>query len=414
MLPRSFINPDDHWITEPRLPYSQAVRCGDMLFITGQVALDGSLAVVAPGDLKGQAGAAIADLISVLAAADMTPSDLVQLRVFYRQDGDVDEDVLAGHIGGGLGELSGPGPALTMIPVEMLMSPGVLFEIEAIAMRGQNGEVLRRTAAWDPGWAGPPRPFSHAIRVGEMIFTSGVTARGSCGVVQSPGDLSAQSHVTLARIDGLLRQLGADIQDVVKTNPFNAEPGEADEWSKAALVRAGYYREPGPAATGISLRTLWPGGVMVVTDVIAMRGVDGQRMPRTHVWPDGHWDWPVHLPYRHGIRCGDLIFLGGQVPMNPDASIACIGDLKAQTDMAMEYIRRVLHELGLGFEHVVRINTFYATGTNRGDDDEAIWKTNLHARFAHFQPPGPATTGIPVPYLAYKDMNIEIDVIAMV
>ena len=55
------------------------------------------------------------------------------------------------------------------------------------------------------------------------------------------------------------------------------------------------------------------------------------------------------------------------------------------------------------------MNTFYS-----GVADEAVWKENLLARFSHFTPPGPATTGIPVPWLAYKDMGIEIDVIAMV
>jgi hypothetical protein len=30
----------------------------------------------------------------------------------------------------------------------------------------------------------------------------------------------------------------------------------------------------------------------------------------------GHWDWPGHLPYRHGVKAaGQMIFLGGQVVM---------------------------------------------------------------------------------------------------
>lgn len=413
MLPRTFINPEDHWVTEPRLPYSQAVRCGDLLLITGQCALNRDLSIIAPGDLKGQVKAAITDLIRVLSEAGAMPSDLVQLRAFYVQDGTADEDATAALIGSCLGELDGPGPALTMAPVEMLMSPGVLFEVEAIAMRGQNGEVLSRTAAWDANWAGPPKPFSHAIRVGKMLFTSGVTSRDRSGTVQCPGSLSGQSLVVLGRIDALLRQLGADVRDVVKTNLFNAEPGTAQDWAEPALIRASYYPEPGPAATGISVRKLADDDVMLVNDVVAMRDESGERMSRQHVWPDDHWDWPNHLPYRHGIRCGDLVFLGGQVPLNPDASVACVGDMGAQTDMAMEYIRRILDELDMGFSNILRINTFYATGTG-GDEDESTWKTNLHARFAHFLPPGPATTGIPVPYLAYPDMNIEIDVIASI
>lgn len=413
MLPRSYINPEDHWVTSPRLPYSQAVRCGDLIVTTGQVALAKDLSIIGEGDLAAQAKATVNALVDVLESAGVTASDLVHMRVFYVQDGTVNEDRLAAHLGACLDGLTGPGPALVMIPVEMLMSPGILIEIEGIAMRGQNGETLRRTVAWDPEWAGPPHPFSHALRVGKMLFTGGMTARDRAGGIRHSGNLGAQSHVVLKRLDGLLRQLGADIHDAVKTNVFNVEPGTAEDWAEPALIRAGYYPEPGPCATGLCARRLWPDGMMVINDIIAMRGEDGARLPRTHVWPDDHWDWTVHLPYRHGIRCGDLVFLGGQVPLNPDASVACIGDLEAQTTMSMDYIRRVLGEFNLGFENVLRINTFYATGDNP-DKDETLWKTNLHARFAHFRPPGPATTGIPVPYLVYPDMNIEIDVIAAI
>ena len=40
---------------------------------------------------------------------------------------------------------------------------------------------------------------------------------------------------------------------------------------------------------------------------------------REYAWPEGHWDWPVHLPYRHGVKAaGQMIFLGGQVAMDQD------------------------------------------------------------------------------------------------
>jgi enamine deaminase RidA (YjgF/YER057c/UK114 family) len=284
-----------------------------------------------------------------------------------------------------------------------------LIELEAIAMRGHNGERLQRTAAWSPSLHQLPPPFVHALRVNQMLFTSGITARDNTGHISQPGSLTGQSRVVMTALGSLLKQLGADLQDVVKANIFNVEPGDAETWAEPALIRASFYNEPGPAATGISLPRLWPSGVMIRNDVIAMRGTDGQRLPRSHVWPDDHWDWPVHLPYRHGLRCGDLVFLGGQVPLAPDASVLHAGDAVAQTKAAMEYIRRVLDELGLGFEHVVKMNTFYS-----GQAGETRWKENLLARFGHFGPPGPVTTGIPVPWLAYKDMGIEIDIVAMV
>ena len=409
MLPRKHINPADHWVADPDLPYSQAVRCGEMFFVTGQIDLDKDWNISCPGDLLGQAEAAVKALAGVLREAGLDLSDAVSLKVFYVNDGSVDEDDLCARLGRSIGPLAGPGPVITMVPIETLVVDGWLIEIEAIAMRGHNGDRLARTAAWSADVYPLPAPFSQALRVGKMLFTSGLTARTVSGSVQHAGSLLGQGRVVLEALDGLLRQLGADLQDTVKTNIFNVEPGAAESWAEPALQRASFYNEPGPAATGISLPRLWPEGVMIKNDIIAMRATDGIRLSRTHVWPDNHWDWPVHLPYRHGIRCGDLVFLGGQVPLAPDASVLSIGDPVAQTKHAMAYIGKTLAELGLGFEHVVKINTFYS-----GTAGEADWKENLLARFDHFNAPGPATTGIPVPWLAYKDMGIEIDIIAMV
>ena len=183
----------------------------------------------------------------------------------------------------------------------------------------------------------------------------------------------------LRRLNELLRQLGADLDDVVKSNLFNVDGGTKTTWERSALIRAGHYREPGPTATGITVPQLWPTGLMTKNDVIAMRGVDGSRLPRTHVWPDGHWDWTVHLPYRHGLRCGDLAFLGGQVPLAPNADVLAPGDMVAQTKISMNYVGRVLGELGLGFGHVVKVNSFYAGGVG-----EEVLRPNAETRFSYF------------------------------
>ena len=82
----------------------------------------------------------------------------------------------------------------------------------------------------------------------------------------------------------------------------------------------------------------------------------------------------------------------------------------AQTATAMDFIGRVLGEMGLGFGHVVKINTFYNGGV--GVDE---LRRNADVRFSRFtSDPGPASTGVPVSYLAYEDMMIEIDIVAMV
>jgi enamine deaminase RidA (YjgF/YER057c/UK114 family) len=68
----------------------------------------------------------------------------------------------------------------------------------------------------------------------------------------------------------------------------------------------------------------------------------------------------------------------------------------------------VLAGFGLGMDAVVKVLALYGA---KGDPEEL--HTNLSIRSAAFSEPGPATTGIPLPYLAYPDMLIEIEMIAM-
>ena len=82
---------------------------------------------------------------------------------------------------------------------------------------------------------------------------------------------------------------------------------------EAALACAAHFKEPGPAATGIPIPAHARKGQQIKIEVVAMLGTDGKRLARRHSWPDSLWDWHVHLPYKHGLKCEDMIFLGGQV-----------------------------------------------------------------------------------------------------
>lgn len=136
----------------------------------------------------------------------------------------------------------------------------------------------------------------------------------------------------------------------------------------------------------------------------------GGGVSRQYAWPEGHWDWPVHLPYRHGIKAaGQMIFLGGQVAMDPDGNVLHKFDLAAQTQAAMENIVAVLAEFGASMQDVVKINRWYVAG---GTVEE--WETAATIMASFFTEPGPAATGIPVPALAYEGLMVEIEVIAMV
>lgn len=410
MLPRRFINPQGHWkLGIDVANNSQGIRCNKHIFVAGQVDLDAEARVLHPGDLLAQARSSMAYVGRVLADAGADLADLVKLTVFYVPAAGLTEGALIAALGRSMSATPAPGPALALVPLPGLAYPGMVIEIEGWAMRGMNGERLPRQAAWRAGGPCVPHPFSQAVRCEEMIFTSHVTSIDADDVVRGVGSEAEQCAMVLPKVDALLNQLGADLQDVVKANSWFAEPGNKEAWAEPALVRGRFYREPGPAATGISLPSLGRAGLCYATDVIAMRGSDGARLPRTAVWPDGHWDWPVHLPYRHGLRVGDLVFLGGQVALAPDSSVLAPGDMVEQTKIAMAYIGKVLAELDLGFSHVVKVNSFY-----KGDVGPEVLAPNAETRFRHFPRHGPTSTGVPLPYLSYEGMLTEIDVVAMV
>ena len=73
----------------------------------------------------------------------------------------------------------------------------------------------------------------------------------------------------------------------------------------------------------------------------------------------------------------------------------------------MDNIDRVLSEFGLGIRDVHKLTSFYVLTTV----EEFL--TNLKVRSDYFTKPGPTVVGLPLDTLAYPEMMIEIEAIAM-
>ena len=71
-------------------------------------------------------------------------------------------------------------------------------------------------------------------------------------------------------------------------------------------------------------------------------------LARTHSWPEGHWGWPIHLSHKHGLRCGEMIFVGGQVDLDSVGNVRHSGDLETQTGEVMGDMARVLEGFVFG------------------------------------------------------------------
>jgi 2-iminobutanoate/2-iminopropanoate deaminase len=118
-------------LSTPISHYTDAVRCGDFLFISGCVGFDGDGNIVAKGNVAGQMRQALENMKACLAAANMTFENVVKVTVYLV---DVNDRVAINSVRQEFFKSSKP--ASTLIGVRELAGPDILVEIEAVAYDG--------------------------------------------------------------------------------------------------------------------------------------------------------------------------------------------------------------------------------------------------------------------------------------
>lgn len=404
-MTRTYSWPDGHWDWPVRLTHKQGVRSGSLIFTGGQVDLNAEGQVRNPGDTERQREGAMAYLATVLEDLGSDLSDLVKLVVYFVGDRSAETKMLSQ-----IAELLGDNvrPVINTIGLPQLCYPDLMIEIEGVAMRAPDGTRMERECFHTDDMPLLPSAYSHVIRCGDMIFTGDMSAMSPSGTVDGIGDLALQTKIMMDRLRNLLAVAGADIQDVLKLNVYYLGGGTAEDWAKPASIRAGYFPDPGPAATGMPVSQFPDPDLMTKISVTAMRSSSGERLAKTYAWPEGHWDWTAPLPYKHGNKCGQIIHVGGQVSLDQSAHVIDPDNMVAQTKRAMANVKGVLAEFGATLDDVVKVTTFY-----QGEASAEALHENLLIRSKSYTVPGPATTGIPMPALVYEQMVIEIEVIAM-
>ena len=109
-------------------------------------------------------------------------------------------------------------------------------------------------------------------------------------------------------------------------------------------------------------------------------------------------------PYSPAIKAGNLLFISGQIPLDPATGAIVAGDIAAQTDQVMRNLAALLKAADAGFEHVVRTTVFLA------DLNEFAGMNEVYARYVVDPPPARAT--VQVARLP-RDVKVEIDLIAV-
>lgn len=110
-------------------------------------------------------------------------------------------------------------------------------------------------------------------------------------------------------------------------------------------------------------------------------------------------------PYSQGVIAGNLLFLSGQVALNPATGDLNIENIKTETEQVMNNISALLTEAGLNFSHVAKTTIFLS--------DMSLFTEVNEVYAGYFSGNYPARETVAVKGLP-RNVNVEISMIAAI
>ena len=108
-------------------------------------------------------------------------------------------------------------------------------------------------------------PYSQAIQVGNLIYTSGQIPIDPATGQLVEGGIKEQTRQSLSNIQAILQEAGLTMASVVKTTAFMADMADFAEMNS---VYAEFFTEPYPARSAVAVKTL-PKNALVEIEVVA-------------------------------------------------------------------------------------------------------------------------------------------------
>lgn len=108
-------------------------------------------------------------------------------------------------------------------------------------------------------------PYSQAIQVGHLVYTSGQIPINPATGVLVEGSIKEQTRQSLTNVKAILEEAGLSMANVVKTTVFLADMAD---FAAMNDVYSEFFAEPYPARSAVAVKTL-PKGALVEIEVIA-------------------------------------------------------------------------------------------------------------------------------------------------
>jgi len=110
-------------------------------------------------------------------------------------------------------------------------------------------------------------------------------------------------------------------------------------------------------------------------------------------------------PYSQAVRAGNLLFISGQIPLDPATSQVVAGDIAVQTDRVLRNLAAILEAAGSSLAKVLKTTVYLR------DLEEFAKMNEIYAKYIGDAPPARATVQV---VRLPRDVSVEIDLIAEV
>ena len=109
-------------------------------------------------------------------------------------------------------------------------------------------------------------------------------------------------------------------------------------------------------------------------------------------------------PYSQAVKAGGLMFISGQIPLNPETGDLVSGSIEDEANQVLQNIKSICEAAGHGMEDIVKITIFLTDLGNFATVNEVMKK--------HFSEPYPARATVEISGLPLG-VNVEIEAIVL-